>query len=580
MHSISRWGGDQPFRLNKRIQRWLPKTYGEWFGAYELYWTTLRATLQAPELRYKATHILLSHVRELLRAEYLHREILDTVAEIAAYPDLDARRVISSIELVLNYDKDSLPQNVVSELTALRDGLIGTSFSSRLKRYAGMDLLEDRLNRDGNETDKTASDIRRLAEEALADSGLLKDELGWLVTEEARNGYRFGYALGQQDVDNSAWPDILEAWQSRGDSAHDFFVGGYLRAIFERDVGGWEKIIHDLAAEAVNIKHLPSLVWRSGMTDNVAKLLLRLGKAGRFPPEALGIFSMGQTSAPISDRLFSEWLDFLVGAGTFKAAATALDLASMSLLSGRPLSADQIVKVINQPALFAHERDRADVMLTHHWFQLVRTLIKLDAQYELLVLESLLADMGNSGAITESLGPEDERYLDELVSRHPVETWRIISEMIEPPMNARGFVITGWLRGDRGFDGRDPGPMRHIPREEIWKWIEADPEKRAAYVASMAPKDFEPETWQGSLIRELLCRFGDSDVVQRAVHANFFTSGWSGPASLHYANEKGALVQIRASETDPNALRWLNEAIAATDVNLESAKIEEEARGY
>jgi len=252
-------------------------------------------------------------VRELLSAEYLNEEILDTVAEIAAYPDVDTRKVISSIELVLNYDKDGLPQDVASKLTAVRDSLIGTSFSFRLKRYAGMDLLQDQIDRDGNETDKTAGDIRQLVREALAHPDLLRNELGWLVTEEARNGYRFGYALGQQDVDNSAWPDILEAWQGGGDTAHDYFVGGYLRAIFERDLGAWEKIIHDLATVLTNTPFLPGLVWRSGMTDNVAKLLLDLGKAGKFPPEALGIFSMGRTSAPISDELFGAWLNFLGG---------------------------------------------------------------------------------------------------------------------------------------------------------------------------------------------------------------------------------------------------------------------------
>jgi hypothetical protein len=582
MHSISRFGGDQPFRLNERVQRWLPKTYGEWFEAYKLYWTALRTILKGStaELRRRAADILLSHMRELLNADYLHGEILDTLEEIAAHEDVDKRKVISSIEVILSYDKEGLPQGVVSKLTDFRDNLIGTSFSSRLKRYGGMDLLQDRINRDGSETDKTASGIRQLVKEALANRDLLRNELGWLVTEEARNGYRFGYALGQQDVDNSAWPDILKAWQAEGDTAHDYFIGGYLRAIFEHDLGTWQEIIHSLATSSASLKHLPGLVWRSGMTNDVAKLLLDLGKAGKFPAEALGIFSMGQTSAPISDRLFGEWLNFLVGIGTFKAAATALDLASMSLLGGRQLSADQIVNVISQPALFVHEKGRADVMLTHYWFQLARTLVKLDAQHELLVLELLLNNIGNSSAITASLGPKDERYLDDLVSRHAVETWRILSGIIAPPMDTRGFILTRWLRGDMGFSGRNPGPMRHIPREEMWKWIAADPEKRAAYVAGMAPKDFEPQSWPGSLIRELLCRFGDLDAVQRAVHANFFTGGWSGPASLHYSTENNALVEILASETDPNAVRWLNDAISAADANIERAKIEEEARGY
>ena len=74
--------------------------------------------------------------------------------------------------------------------------------------------------------------------------------------------------------------------------------------------------------------------------------------------------------------------------------------------------------------------------------------------------------------------------MDELVSRNPVETWGMVSEYIKPPIDARGFAITRvWLRGDLGFSGRNPGPMRHIPREEVWSWIEVSPESRAAYVA-------------------------------------------------------------------------------------------------
>jgi hypothetical protein len=37
---------------------------------------------------------------------------------------------------------------------------------------------------------------------------------------------------------------------------------------------------------------------------------------------------------------------------------------------------------------------------------------------------------------------------------------------------------------------------------------------------------------------------------------------------------------MRASETNPNALRCLSEAIKATNANIDRAEIEEEARGY
>ena len=512
--------------------------------------------------------------------EYLHNEILDTVSEVAADAAFDKRKIISNIELILTYDSDALPKEVVSALAAIRDSLVGTSFASRLKRYAGTDLLEDEIDRAGNEVDKTAEDIRRLASDALRNPSDLRNELAWLVTDDARNGLRFGYALSQQDTSSAAWPDILKAWRDAGDDAHDYFVGGYLRAIFERDPVRWETIIQDLSSVPTHVKFIPGLVWRSGMTERAARVLLDLAKAGKFSPQSLNIFSMGQAAVPISDGLFGEWLDFLIGVRTFEAAATALHLASMSLLSKRQVSADQIRKVITQPALLVRESDHSHVMLAHDWLELAKALIKLDAANELTVLEILLESIGKRGAITDSLGPDGDRYLDRLVSRHPVETWRIVSELIQPPMDTRGFVITRWLRGDMGFDGPNPGPMRHIPREEIWRWIAADTEKRAAYVARTASKDFDPTTWPASLIREVLCRFGDSNAVQSAVHANFLTGGWSGPASLHYRTEKDALVQMRTSETNPNALRWLNEAIKSTDVSIEQAKIEEESRGY
>jgi hypothetical protein len=77
-----------------------------------------------------------------------------------------------------------------------------------------------------------------------------------------------------------------------------------------------------------------------------------------------------------------------------------------------------------------------------------------------------------------------------------------------------------------------------------------------------------------------LCGFRDSGAVRSAVHANFFTGRWIGSASLYYTTEKDALVQMRASETNPNALGCLNEAIKATNAHIDRAKIEEEARGY
>jgi hypothetical protein len=96
----------------------------------------------------------------------------------------------------------------------------------------------------------------------------------------------------------------------------------------------------------------------------------------------------------------------------------------------------------------------------------------------------------------------------------------------------------------------------------------------------MAPKDFTVDDWKDSLIRGILCRFGDSEKVQNSVFSNFFTGGWSRTASSHYDEQRSVLKHLKPNEENPHASRWLNIAIDSTEKSLEAAKIEEEARGY
>ena len=162
--------------------------------------------------------------------------------------------------------------------------MVGVSFQSRLQRYAGMDLLQERLDSNGKEFNRTEEDIRKLSAEALASPEELRSELEWLVTREAKNGYRFGYALGQLDAERRAWPDIRDAYLAAGQDFNDYFIGGYLRAVFEREPRIWESIISEMADEERKLEYLPGLIWRSGINDNIASSILGLAKAEESRP--------------------------------------------------------------------------------------------------------------------------------------------------------------------------------------------------------------------------------------------------------------------------------------------------------
>jgi hypothetical protein len=92
------------------VTRWAPKTYGEWFAAFRLYWQTLRGSLaylrDAQQVR--ATEILLSRSRELLQIEDLRGEIFDTLIELSGSSEIDNRKIISTVEDILSYDIEGI----------------------------------------------------------------------------------------------------------------------------------------------------------------------------------------------------------------------------------------------------------------------------------------------------------------------------------------------------------------------------------------------------------------------------------------------------------------------------------------
>jgi len=62
-----------------------------------------------------------------------------------------------------------------------------------------------------------------LAKEAHAKPELLRPELPWLVTENAKNGFLFGHALSRLDATAQLLPELLTAQQAAVDKPTRFF---------------------------------------------------------------------------------------------------------------------------------------------------------------------------------------------------------------------------------------------------------------------------------------------------------------------------------------------------------------------
>jgi hypothetical protein len=144
---MARWGDDQSFRFGEEIIRWSARTYGELYEEYRRYWHTLHELIGglSEPIRNSAIGILLSSARSLLAIYDLRDEIIPTLGDLASRSYVDGRVIIETIESILRYNGEAYPENIVHQLTAIRDGIIGQSFGSRLRRFAGMDLLRTKL---------------------------------------------------------------------------------------------------------------------------------------------------------------------------------------------------------------------------------------------------------------------------------------------------------------------------------------------------------------------------------------------------------------------------------------------------
>ena len=118
-----------------------------------------------------------------------------------------------------------------------------------------------------------------------------------------------------------------------------------------------------------------------------------------------------------------------------------------------------------------------------------------------------------------------------------------------------------------------------MPRDKIWEWVNENVEKRAWFVAHIAPKTTSLDKWCNSLAREVLVRYGNRKDVRGELRANYSTEGWTGPESMHYQAKKLTLLQFKDAETDGNVKQWLDEYISIVDAEIKRARLEEEREG-
>jgi len=417
----------------------------------------------------------------------------------------------------------------------------------------------------------------------VADPELLTPELAWLVTDEAKNGFQFGQLLGQSD-DLKLWPSIVSAWIKSDEQRSDFFVGGYLSAWRLKKLDLWEQIVENLFTNAEIRSFVLGLVWRSGMSDRIARVLLAMGKQGDIDPKAFRLFIYGGVVNQLPLDVLEDIVDLLLEDDDQSAPDAALEILD-SRLRGHPdeLSnlSNRIERVLNS-AVFVEgvESKHSNNMLLFHWNKIANRLLDFDSDAGAKLAVRCIDNFANVNSITAGFHPEPLEFLSKAAQAMPAVVWAAIARRLEMQRKEIGtWHLLNWLRGGRSVREADKAGLDAIPAPVVFEWVDVDVGDRAWFLAEHCPPIIARPEEPSTFARQMLERYGAIEEVRLSLHANNFTGSWSGPASEHYRRKLAAVDAHLEVETNDNVRMWLKEHRERLEHNIER-EVEQELREH
>lgn len=563
---------------------WTPKDYKPIIEYYRTVWTYLKDSLSGLdlEIRDEAVAVLLRSARGMVRVSAeLSDLVLRTIESMSNLTWLDRRRLVETVSEILHYEGITMHEDVRKRWASLGDGLTGTDFTNLLKRYVGMDLLEDYFP-DGRRYDEKAVQlkIRELAKIAIENPMRLQQEYSWLMTNDAKRGRQFGYELGKSDSHFQLLATLLREQEKVGPQGSVFFLGGYMAAMFETDRALWDKAFQSLSESAYLKKIVPELTWLSGVTDDSMQRVLSMIRKGDVDLDSLALFRFGGVARHLSDPVLVGCVQLLLDDPRDKGALIALDLFYSYYIYQTPTrAADKNLglKLLLHRVFWSNPNRQAfDTMVQHYWKETSMGLINQFPDVGPVLGERIVSFFGNEGSIADGYHPDVEDVLTAITRIDAEAVWKTIEQYLGPPIDRRAYSLTRWLRGERAEAVSRPAALQLFEPALVWRWVNGDIEKRARYLAFFVPPQLSCPEGQISFARELLAKYGNRPDVRNSFSADYSSEAWTGPESAHYGQRRDELLQFRQHETNPNVLKWVEEYLHDLNTSIERAKAQEE----
>lgn len=583
---FSRMVGSEHQGVRKLPNLWRLHTYQELFDYYQNVWLLAsgKISILEEDERKKAIDILVHRSYGIGLIPSLVDMVIGTLRQLFTDSYLTQQEIIKLVLNITRYNQDKTNPEVMNIWEEFKKEILKDDFHSQMQRYVMSIYVEDEVDADGKVNDTTSPKIRNLAQQVISNPELVTPELSWLVSPQAGRGFQFGLELGTLDEEFVFMPTIIQAQkESRADNNH-LFLSGYFKAIFDRNSEMWEGLLDQFAGDEITLNWLPELTWRSGgISDRAAVRFLTLTKAGKIPVFNFRMFSLGNVIKNLSEVVFWEWLNFLIGSADEHAVSIILQLHHQFYIGnpGHKLPEELTYQILTKPFLEVTATFKSQTMDDYYWFEICKTFISSFPERMIDLATVIVEHIPEADSSIGGFAFNSDGILSLIARQKSAEVWVIVTKFIGPPIDRRAYKLKEWLNGGLGFgEEKKVAALEYFRLEDIFKWVDDNIEKRAWYIASMAPKKLFRDSEKPCIAREILVRYGKRKDVRSNLHANFMTEGWWGPASVHLENKKKMLLNYRAQEDNENVLSWIDEFVESFDRQILAEKIREEREGF
>lgn len=573
-------------------QLWQPQTYGEIYEYLNTVWhyaSDLLSQADNATTQEKIIKLLTSNARSLAKISQVGTSVFETLESLSqkSQDPLVKELILGAISQILTYDYKEYSEDELTKWTNLKNRLYGDDFSSRLKRYVGTNIFEEEYARHQIKEGDAYPELQQLSKEALENIDLFENELDWLVTPKAKTGIDFGLRLARTDQSHIFFHKIIKAQKSHAQlelkEQSALLLSGYLRQIHDENIQKWEDFLTEIANDCELVGLFPEILWRSGVSENMMRLFLKLSKENKIPIWTFYQFSYGGYLNDAPQDVFFEWLDYLIDVNSQDSILSALNLVSAFYYKEKAQNLPEkycrnilLSTVFQQPDFFK----KTSTMHHFYWAKLAEhSVTNCPALLNDLFLFVFQNSRIKDGFFSNFGHNEIQGFMNFCAKRYPKETWGVLSGFLESAQSS--YKVRTWLRGSINFDGSEDktSPIMYFDREDIWSWLEKNP-NQASLVASFLPINLLPTESQPSMMRELLARFGNDEKVQDVATSNFLSGSWSGSAVVHYQNRLTDLETFLASESNPQVLGWGAKMRDYLQAYVERSREDEERRGY